>query len=851
VLRLAILLLGQSFLGRTTRDLPGEQGMNPRTNIRFGIAGIMIMLVVAAVAVSSVALNADRGEAHIVAGEYSLQLDAPASAALNTPFTIEANVEHSGVTTSSACLSGGTPIDPPPHGCYMSVQWGFNYDPAIIEIDIANTFPNPSGSESACVVQSDDDNGIAVVGCLVLSPNSPLVISGTAWDISAECVGTGVTGLNLRTDAGGEFEAFVGHANAASLPTHFHDDLIACNTTAPTNTPVPPTNTPSPTATNTTAPMPTSTPCAPGGCPTPTPCAPFCPVKESAAVWCTFLAAAIDGDASPFDFTLSSDYVQACNGLDTFDIRNLASALGDEDDQLEPSDLAGVDLDANQITDMNAAGTVPSNPNNVNGAFFATLDEIYVFSFVDDDGVVTFDSDVGLTVHVNADNGGYSIDADANTETCVGVDDLDCDDSTPNTDDGDGVVVATLIDATGDAGDDVDVHVEQEGEVRTEVIEIVGPSDEIEVIAFENVIEVSGGPADVDDCVDESNALDFDQAEDVNRTFVAATAVDSDGVALTRVLVSFSSSDDEIAQVGDSTGVSIDDGGTGPAAFAVICGGASPGIATIEAMDAAENATVQITVVGPPDEIGVVAAPQAILCDGVAASTLTATVRDAGGALVADGTLVEFFVYAVGITSPIRALTVDGVATTQFRGVSASTVGVPVYVYAGDVVTSVLITCQGFDTDGDGMANTFEATTSCLNPNVADSHLDQDGDDLTSLNEHVARNTNPCDGDTDDDTCGDGQEVGLTPFFGGDRDPLFAWDFYDVTGDSAIDLADAIAIVGKFGLAPGDAGYDAALDRIAPDGTKPWRTALATGPTAAIDLFDVILNLQSFGHHCT
>jgi hypothetical protein len=218
--------------------------------------------------------------------------------------------------------------------------------------------------------------------------------------------------------------------------------------------------TPVPTATSTASPTPTVTAA---------PCAPNCPPDRSAAVWCVFLAAAIDGDASPFDFTLSSDYVQACNGLDTFDIRNLASALGDEDDQLEPSDLAGVDLDANQITDMNAAGTVPSNPNNVNGAFFATLDEIYVFAFVDDDGVVTFDSDAGLTVHVNTDNGGYSVDADANTETCVGVDDLDCDDSTPNTDDGDGIVVATLIDATGDAGDDVDVHVEQEGEVSTEV----------------------------------------------------------------------------------------------------------------------------------------------------------------------------------------------------------------------------------------------------------------------------------------------------------------------------------------------------------------------------------------------
>jgi hypothetical protein len=86
--------------------------------------------------------------------------------------------------------------------------------------------------------------------------------------------------------------------------------------------------------------------------------------------------------------------------------------------------------------------------------------------------------------------------------------------------------------------------------------------------------------------------------------------------------------------------------------------------------------------------------------------------------------------------------------------------------------------------------------------------------------------------------------------FGGDRDPLDVWDFYDVTGDRAIDLQDALAILDRFGLNPGQPGYDAAFDRTAPNALKPWRTAQASGAALGIDLQDALVNLQSFGHSC-
>jgi hypothetical protein len=370
----------------------------------------------------------------------------------------------------------------------------------------------------------------------------------------------------------------------------------------------------------------------------------------------------------------------------------MAGVLGDEDDQLEADDLADLDLDANQITDVNAAGTVPSNP--VGTAAFGNLAEIYVIGFVNDDGVVTFDRDAGLTVHVNVEGGGYSADADANAETCTAADDLDCDDTTPNTDDGDGVVVATLIDATADAGDSAAVNVEQEGSGTTETLAVVGAGDEVDLIAYEQTIETSGGTADVDDCVDDSDAGDADQLGDVNRTFVAATVVDDDGTELTRILVGFTEDDDDVAQVGDSTGVTVDAGDIGTAAFAVICGGTTTGTATIEAAAAGEDVTVEIAVVGAPAAIVLTAAPPSIVCNGTNSSTVTATVTDDEGNTVAGGTNVNFSVVALGTANPINFGTVEGVASSQITPLAGTIAGVTVVVTAGDAEASILINCN-------------------------------------------------------------------------------------------------------------------------------------------------------------
>jgi hypothetical protein len=429
-------------------------------------------------------------------------------------------------------------------------------------------------------------------------------------------------------------------------------------------------------------------------------------VDESVAVWCVFLAGGIDGD--PDDDAVAQDYTDACNGITAADIVNLANALGDEDAALEASDLGDLDLDANQVTDVNAAGTVPSDP--VGTAAFVDLDEIYIFAFVDDDGPVTFDRDAGVTVHVNDEAGGYSANTDANDEVCIAEDDLDCDDSTPGTDDGDGVVVATIVDATADAGDDILVNVEQESAGTTETIAIVGAADELSFIAYEQAIETSGSSTDVTDCVDDSDASDADQLGDVNRTFVAATVVDDDGVELTRILVDIFEDDDDIAQVGDSTGVTVDAGDIGTAAFAVVCGGDTTGTAIITAEAGGEDADVEIAVVGAPAAIVLTAAPPSIICNGTNSSTVTATVTDDEGNTVAGGTNVNFSVVALGTANPINFGTVEGVASSQITPLAGTIAGVTVVVTAGDAEASILINCNTPDAPGTPIAPAPTAT---------------------------------------------------------------------------------------------------------------------------------------------
>ncbi len=149
------------------------------------------------------------------------------------------------------------------------------------------------------------------------------------------------------------------------------------------------------------------------------------------------------------------------------------------------------------------------------------------------------------------------------------------------------------------------------------------------------------------------------------------------------------------------------------------------------------------------------------------------------------------------------------------------------------------------DADGDGIAIVSDNCPDTANASQADADADALGDAC-----EPSYGTNPATYDTDGDGCADGREVRVftfDPSLGGDRDPSNFWDFFDVTGDRAVDLSDTLDILGFFG----DGGTSPAgnlRDRDTLDLARLWRTSEGND---GVDLSDALNSLQSFGHDCT
>lgn len=410
-------------------------------------------------------------------------------------------------------------------------------------------------------------------------------------------------------------------------------------------------------------------------------------VDGSVAIGCEFLVNAIDGNTS--DVASGADAVAACDGISSTgdnpltvgaetggEAETLAEALGDEDAILEASDFVAVDLDANQIREYPVTGITNST---------------YVFAFVDDDSPVTFDAHTGLAVSFGVD------------EICdTLLEDADCDTSIQ--DDGDGVVVATITAAvSADAGDELDVTIIQEGDDhQSETIIVTGAPNEVTLILVESPVQQSSN-SDFIECKTNLDVMDSNALSNANSTIAIAVVVDNDDVELTRVSVQFDSADSDIADIGDTSGISIDRGTSGIAAFAVICGGIDLGgvqiVATIQIAGGFDDTSAQtVTVVGEPATIALAAAPAEFACDGVQSTTLTATVTDSSGQPVANGTNVNFGVVANATANPINTTTLGGVASSEITPIDSVSGGVTVLVSAGDAQASIRIDCES---DGD------------------------------------------------------------------------------------------------------------------------------------------------------
>ena len=119
---------------------------------------------------------------------------------------------------------------------------------------------------------------------------------------------------------------------------------------------------------------------------------------------------------------------------------------------------------------------------------------------------------------------------------------------------------------------------------------------------------------------------------------------------------------------------------------------------------------------------------------------------------------------------------------------------------------------------------------------------DPDDDGLTNAQEQ-SFGTDPCDSDTDDDSCTDGAEKGPDPERGGQRNPLNHWDFYDVNGTRKVDAVDTALVRSRFDTRVGDPGYGTVYDR---SPSQPW----GGPPDGVINAIDTALVRAQFRHSC-
>jgi hypothetical protein len=143
-----------------------------------------------------------------------------------------------------------------------------------------------------------------------------------------------------------------------------------------------------------------------------------------------------------------------------------------------------------------------------------------------------------------------------------------------------------------------------------------------------------------------------------------------------------------------------------------------------------------------------------------------------------------------------------------------------------------------FDADEDGMLDTFELATTCLDWKVADAASDPDQDGASTDRELLFyQATDPCDPDSDDDGCGDGHEMRST-FGPGPRRPRNFWDFFDTPDadghrDKVVSISDIIGFVARFG-ATGDPN----IDPLSPPSPPPaYHPAFDRGYTEAVWTF--------------
>ncbi len=378
----------------------------------------------------------------------------------------------------------------------------------------------------------------------------------------------------------------------------------------------------------------------------------------------------------------------------------IADLHGDGDGQVEPEDFAAIDLDGNRVHQSDRHEQSAGNGT------------LWVLAWVQDDDPVIFKTNRGYFRP-----GASPAEPTEREWVCdTEMEDEDCDNDGIA---GDGVVVARLRSNVGTLTSDPGegrVTIKQGTDEGFLDFRIVGEPDSVEFLTLENTIQAGVVDRDGDgqlgspgECPLPGDAPGFLAANaTAERAIVLAIVRDSDGIPVTNAFVEWSTDDEDLAVVARPLTPTIDLGAFGFGAPNILCGTKKPGTVTVKAKivrtamgvtfdEAAEldEGTIQFTVKGLPDSIQLKAEPQTLVCDGQAASKVSATVLDAAGNPVAAGQKVRFDVRVLGTASPITATTnADGVATSTVTPLAGGTAGVPVVVSAGDVQASILISCS-------------------------------------------------------------------------------------------------------------------------------------------------------------
>jgi hypothetical protein len=383
---------------------------------------------------------------------------------------------------------------------------------------------------------------------------------------------------------------------------------------------------------------------------------------------------------------------------------------------VEPKDLAALDLDKNQV-------------------YYGQ--DLLVFAFVNDDSPVRFITDKGTLVDRDSVLHGRNWFCDTGDSSNTPSGDQDCDGS--GTTIGDGVVVARVRIFQDDEPGIGTVTAVQEGVGYPMTFTVTGRPETIVVAPLFGKDTIQTGataPGTLPlstDCTFLATAAGVLGAN--NNPVLAVLVVrakDNDGVDTIGTLLDWDHpfvkavgppERDPLPQGGVALPQTptIDTGPLGVSFPQFVCGGKQTGDLTLrvsfsKALDplavpcalppapcgSGAHVNVTVHVVGPTKNIALTADPPVVDCNGSNTSKVTATLTTEDGKPVANGVDVGFGVSVLGTANPLVTNAGGGTASTVVTPLSGANdasnpgpKGVPVIVFAGDVMGSILVRCSG------------------------------------------------------------------------------------------------------------------------------------------------------------